>query len=69
MTINYESYGMPTSITDPNNNTTTLQYDANHHGELTSVSDPLGNSISVGYDDLGRPVTLSGAKGKATAYT
>lgn len=67
-TVNYNTYGMPTSVNDPNNNTTTLSYDPSNHGQLTQVSDPLGNTVKDGYDAIGRPSSVTDANGKITTY-
>jgi len=68
-TINYNTNGMPTSITDPNTNTTTLTYDPAKPGELLSISDPLTNTTKFTYDSLGRMESVTDAKNAVTAYT
>ena len=69
-TINYNSYGIPTSITDPNNNTTTFLYEnVGKPAELTKMIDMLTNTYSLGYDSIGRLWTVTDAKGKTTTYT
>lgn len=67
--IDYDSYGNPLTITDPNNNVTSLTYDPNHPGQLTAIADPLGNTTRYTYDGLGRISSATDAKGGASAYT
>ena len=66
--VEYDNYGMPTRVIDPNTNATTLTYDPAHPGRLTTVSDPLNNSVNLGYDNLWRITSVTDAKGAKTAY-
>lgn len=68
-TLNYNIYGLPSSIIDPNNHTTTFTYDAANPWQLTSVADPLVNTVSYAYDSSGRLTTVADAKGATTTYT
>jgi YD repeat-containing protein len=67
-TINYNGYGLPASIIDPNNNTTIFTYDAANPGQLTAVADPLGNTVRYAYDASGRLQSVTDAKGATTGY-
>ncbi len=68
-TINYNAFGMPTSIKDPNNNTTTLMYEnTGKPSELTKITDPLNNTFSIAYNNLGMPEKITDAKGNVTMY-
>src|SRR6266702_4543168 len=66
--IEYDNYGMPTRITDPNSNAAALTYDPAHPEQLTSVADPLGNTVRYGYDTLGRLSSVTDAKGAKTTF-
>jgi RHS repeat-associated protein len=71
-TINYNTYGMPTSMKDPNNNTTTFLYEnANKPAELTKIIKPdtLSSEVKINYDNLGRIKDVIDANGKFTSYT
>ncbi|MBI5674455.1 MAG: RHS repeat protein [Nitrospirae bacterium] len=71
-TINYNSNGMRTSITDPNNNTTTFYYDnAGKPAELTRIisPSPINSTTTMTYDSRGRLWTVTDALGKTTTYT
>jgi RHS repeat-associated protein len=69
-TINYNTFGMQTSITDPNINTATFLYEnVNRPAELTKIIDPLNNTVEMAYDNLGRLESITDAAGKTTSYT
>jgi YD repeat-containing protein len=60
----YNSFGEPTTITDPNGNTTTNFYNAN--GQLMQTDGPLpGNSdvTTYTYDGYNRPYSVTDAQG------
>ena len=61
-TINYdENTGNPISVTDPDDNTTTFNYD--ECDNLESISDPMDNSISYDYDSAGNVIKITDARG------
>lgn len=69
-TVNYNTYGMPISITDPNGNPSTFLYEnANKPAELTKIIDQLGNESKMAYDSLGRIERVTDANNKSTYYT
>jgi len=67
-TVIFNSYGMPTSIADPNNHTTTFTYDSNLHAELTRVTDALGNATRYSYNPIGWLASATDANGKTAQY-
>jgi RHS repeat-associated protein len=67
-TVNYDAFGLPTSVVDPNNNAIFLTYDPNNHAQLTTATDALGNSLKYTYDAIGRLFTVTDAKGVKTTY-
>lgn len=66
--VEYNTYGMPTKVTDPNGNPTTLTYAPDHPEAVASVSDALGNTLRYSYDTLGRLVSTTDAKGAKSTY-
>lgn len=56
--------GLPTSLTDPRNKTTSYVY--NGSGDLTSATTPLWNKTSYGYDGAGRLTSVVEARGNVT---
>jgi RHS repeat-associated protein len=53
-----------TAITDPNGNTTLLDYDA--HGNMTRITDPEGNATVSAFDAKGLVTSQTDANGQAT---
>src|SRR6266498_5155915 len=54
-------------LKDPNNNQTTLAYDAN--GRLISVTDPFGRMLSIAAATSGRVSSISDSLGTVASYT
>lgn len=63
----YDAEGNLLGLTDPNNNKTAFKYDAN--SRLTETKDPLQRTVALGRDALGRPVTVTNARGQVIRYT
>ncbi len=57
--------GLLHTVTDPNSNTTSLDYDL--YGNLTTITDPLGKETTITYDSLGRAKTVTDALGNVAA--
>ena len=66
-TINYNTAGLPTTITDALNNTTTIQYDA--YGNATAIIDPNNNKTEFTYDMNGNRLTAKDPLDNITTYT
>ncbi len=65
MVYRYDNeWGLVSSVTDPNEHTTTYGYDS--LGQRTVITDALRNATRFEYDDLGRVVTTTDAKFKVT---
>jgi RHS repeat-associated protein len=61
-TINFdEDTGNPISVTDPDDNTTTFNYDSCDN--LESVTDPMDNTVSYEYDENGNVTKITDGKG------
>jgi RHS repeat-associated protein len=56
-----------TSLTDPNNHTTTASYNAS--GDPVSVTDPLNRTISATYNSLHEPLTVTDRSNVTTTRT
>ena len=67
-TIAYnDPYGVPTSITDFNGNTTTFTLDS--HGNVLQENQPGGLVEKWTYNSAGQPLTYTDANGNVTTYT
>jgi YD repeat-containing protein len=70
MTIDYNAYGLPWQVTDPNDNTTIFYYDDTlNPGQLTRAIDSLGNTAQYAYDNVGRLSSVTDPEGATTVYT
>lgn len=67
-TVNYNSYGVPVSVTDPNGNTSVLTYDPADRSKLMTIADSLGNTTRYSYDPGGRVTAVTNPRGFATSY-
>lgn len=65
-TFNYDTYGLPTSITAPEGSVT--GYENNSRGLKLSEIDPGGNKTVFTYDDLDRLLTKTDAEGNSVEY-
>jgi RHS repeat-associated protein len=63
----FNGFGALLSLSDRNNNQTTLSYDGS--GKLTSVTDPSGRSVSFTTDTNGRILSISDTIGTIATYT
>ncbi|MGC4062293.1 MAG: RHS repeat-associated core domain-containing protein [Aquabacterium sp.] len=61
-----QTFSQPLTLTDGNNNVTTMGYDAK--GNLTTVTDALGHVTTVGYDAQGRSTSVQNALGKVSTF-
>ena len=67
-TITYDDiYGVPTSITDFNGNTTTFMLDS--HGNVLEEEQPGGVDQEWTYNSAGQVLTYTDADGATTTYT
>ena len=66
-TITYDEYGVPTSITDFNGNTTTFVLD--DHGNVLEEEQPGGVDQEWTYNSAGQVLTHTDADGATTTYT
>ena len=55
--VDYDIFGRITSITDAENNVTTLKYAADDNP--VKITDPEGNSVEYGYDSVGRKTSIT----------
>ncbi|HSP62365.1 MAG TPA: DUF6531 domain-containing protein, partial [Pyrinomonadaceae bacterium] len=62
----FDQFGRLLSLTDRNNNQTTLAYDQS--GRLASVTDPSGRAVSVTTDPFGMVLSLSDSLGAIATY-
>jgi RHS repeat-associated protein len=62
----FDSAGKLLSLTDRNNNTSTLSYDSN--GFLASVADPFGRVLSFTNDATGRVLNIADTLGTVATY-
>jgi len=64
----YDSmYSTPLTITDPLNNTTSIDYDT--LGDATSVTDPLGHQTTFAYNGMGLVTSMTDAMQDTTQFT
>jgi len=66
--LEYNGNGMPTKITDPNKNTTTVGYDPANPTKPASIADSLSNTFRYSYDALGRCTSVTDAKDATTTF-
>jgi len=65
-TIDYNSHGLPISVTNPEGITVTYDnYD--NHGNAQEINAPMGFSTQLTYDEASRPKTVT-VNGKTTSY-
>ena len=67
VTYGYDGQDHRTSVTTPNQETTTTLYDANHNPTLTT--DPLSKTVQLFYDGILCPDYTIDKRGKTTDYT
>lgn len=60
------TFGQPTSITDPRQKTTDLDYDA--LGELTTVTDPTGRTTTYTYNSAGQVTSVTNNAQETTTF-
>ena len=63
-----DSRGRVETVTDPNNNTTTTEYDGNH-GQVIAVTNPLNWEATTEYDQWRRPVLETDFQNRDTTTT
>ena len=66
-TITYDEYGVPTSITDFDGNTTTFVLD--DHGNVLEEEQPGGVDQEWTYNSAGQVLTYTDGNGATTTYT
>jgi len=66
--IDYDTYGMPVTVTDPNSNSISFSYDPVYHSQLKTVTDPLGNTVSYQYNSEGWLSSATAADGAVTSF-
>jgi RHS repeat-associated protein len=64
VTATYNATQQVTSVTDPLNHTTRLDYDG--RGALLAITDPLGHGVTVVPDGAGQPITITDAAGTSS---
>ena len=67
-TVQFTAFGLPSSVTDPNGNTSTMVYDPVNPYQMVSVSDALGNTSTYTYDVAGRAVVVTDPKGASSSF-
>ncbi|MEZ5003939.1 MAG: RHS repeat-associated core domain-containing protein [Chitinophagales bacterium] len=66
ITNTYYANGLIRTMKDPENNTTTFNY--NNFGDLTSIVAPAGTTTFT-YDNMGRRTSITDANGHVTSFT
>ncbi len=66
ISLAYNEYSEPTSITDPLGRT---DYTYDSQGNLTTITDPAGHRTAFGYDGHGELTSVTDPEGNTTHYT